>query len=101
MAHGDHYRRRGNAARLRAAPAPALPVPEEEAFMNEPIWMFEARKHLGLAEIPGPRHSPVIVGWLARLKAWWAEDELAHRHGSGQEIKNQRSKIKQLVCSNL
>lgn len=43
--------------------------------MTEPIWMFEARKYLGLAEIPGPRHNPVIVGWLARLKAWWAEDE--------------------------
>jgi uncharacterized protein (TIGR02594 family) len=40
-----------------------------------PPWITEARRHVGLAEIPGPRHNPTIVKWLQRLKAWWAEDE--------------------------
>lgn len=43
--------------------------------MKEQVWMVEARKHLGLAEIPGPAHSPVILSWLQRLKAWWSDDE--------------------------
>lgn len=38
-------------------------------------WIREAVKHLGLKEIPGPRHNNVILGWLSTLKAWWKEDE--------------------------
>jgi uncharacterized protein (TIGR02594 family) len=43
----------------------------------EPPWLVEARKYVGLSEIPGPQHNQVIVGWLRRLKAWWSEDETA------------------------
>lgn len=43
--------------------------------MAEPAWLIEARKHVGLKEIPGARHNTVILGWLARLKAWWRDDE--------------------------
>jgi uncharacterized protein (TIGR02594 family) len=43
--------------------------------MNEPRWLTIARTYEGVAEIPGPRHSPVIAGWLHRLGAWWADDE--------------------------
>lgn len=43
--------------------------------MAEQAWMTEARRHVGVSEIPGPKHSPVIQGWLHRLKAWWSDDE--------------------------
>jgi uncharacterized protein (TIGR02594 family) len=43
--------------------------------VSEPRWLIEARKHVGLREIPGPRHEPTITRWLSRLKAWWSDDE--------------------------
>ena len=43
--------------------------------MNELAWVAEARKHIGLKEIPGKQHNPVIVNWLKSLKAWWVDDE--------------------------
>lgn len=42
---------------------------------QQPSWLEEARKYEGLKEVPGPKHNPVILGWLRRLKAWWSEDE--------------------------
>lgn len=41
----------------------------------EPRWLLGARQHLGLREIPGPRHAPVIGQWLHQLRAWWVDDE--------------------------
>lgn len=43
--------------------------------LGEPKWMIEARKHIDLAEIPGPKHHPEILRWLKKLQAWWSEDE--------------------------
>ncbi len=43
--------------------------------MPDPIWLAHARTHIGLREIPGPKHNPTIVKWLVKLKAWWKEDE--------------------------
>jgi uncharacterized protein (TIGR02594 family) len=40
----------------------------------DPKWIEEAKKHVGLAEVPGEKSSPVILGWLKRLKAWWSDD---------------------------
>ena len=48
---------------------------ETGAKMNELAWVAEARKHIGMKEIPGKQHNPVIVGWLKTLKAWWSDDE--------------------------
>lgn len=42
---------------------------------KRPAWMVEADSNIGVREIPGPTHNPKILGWLARLKAWWREDE--------------------------
>jgi uncharacterized protein (TIGR02594 family) len=42
---------------------------------REPKWMPTARRYIGLQEIVGPKHSSVIVGWLRKLNAWWANDE--------------------------
>ena len=35
----------------------------------EPIWLQEARKHIGLLEIPGAKHNTTISKWLTELKA--------------------------------
>lgn len=40
-------------------------------------WIEEARKHIGLKEIKGSKHNPIILSWLTHLKAWWHEDESA------------------------
>lgn len=50
--------------------------------MTELPWMAEARKHLGLKEIVGAKHNPIIQSWLKEMggfpnaaKAWYADDE--------------------------
>lgn len=42
---------------------------------TEPLWVEEARSHIGLAEIPGKKHNYAILQWLAKLGAWWRDDE--------------------------
>lgn len=42
---------------------------------NKPAWLVLAAAHIGLREIPGAPTSPVIAGWLAKLGAWWRDDE--------------------------
>lgn len=41
----------------------------------DPRWLALARESLGVREIPGPEHSPVIMGWLHRLRSWVRDDE--------------------------
>lgn len=43
--------------------------------MSEPKWLTYARTKIGEREIAGPRHNPWIVRGLAKLKAWWSDDE--------------------------
>lgn len=43
--------------------------------MSELGWIKEARRHIGLAEIPGKQHNPAIVNMGIRLGAWWKDDE--------------------------
>jgi len=43
--------------------------------MAEPRWLQTARSLIGTRELPGPRHNSLILGWLAKLKAWWRDDE--------------------------
>ena len=33
----------------------------------EPSWLVEARRHVGVREIPGTKHNPTILGWAKRL----------------------------------
>ncbi|HFC6370115.1 TPA: TIGR02594 family protein [Neisseria lactamica] len=49
---------------------------------NELPWLAEARKHIGLKEIPGAKHNPVISAWLKEMgsftgaaKSWYSDDE--------------------------
>lgn len=41
----------------------------------EPAWLSEARRWLGMKEIPGPKHNTTIQSWLKQLGAWWTDDE--------------------------
>lgn len=36
---------------------------------KEPAWLAFARQQIGVREIVGPKHSPVIMGWIQRLGA--------------------------------
>ena len=36
---------------------------------GEPLWIVEARRHIGVREIPGKETAPVIAGWLRKLRA--------------------------------
>lgn len=42
---------------------------------TDPKWLTAARAHIGMREIPGPKHNSKITGWLAKLGAWWRDDE--------------------------
>lgn len=42
---------------------------------QEPAWLLEARRHIGLKEIPGAKHNSVILGWIAKLGGWFTDDE--------------------------
>ena len=42
---------------------------------SDPRWLVTAEKLVGTKEIPGPKHSKVIQGWLSKLRAWWRDDE--------------------------
>lgn len=43
--------------------------------LRSPPWLRAAFKYDGLKEVPGPKHSDVISGWLTKLGAWWKDDE--------------------------
>lgn len=49
------------------------------AQQKELPWVAEARKYIGLAEVPGKNHNPMILNWLHGLKAWWKDDETPWR----------------------
>jgi uncharacterized protein (TIGR02594 family) len=48
--------------------------------MNAPTppWLIEARKCIGLAEIPGPATAPIIAAWLSKIRAAWCGTAMAN-----------------------
>lgn len=40
-----------------------------------PRWMEIAKGYVGVKEIPGAKHNSTIQKWLAKLGAWWRDDE--------------------------
>lgn len=40
-----------------------------------PPWLYEARKHMGVTEIPGKRHNPLVVAMWKILKRPYTDDE--------------------------
>ena len=43
--------------------------------MQEPVWLIEARKHLGLKEIKGPNHHPDILQMWKDIKRGGIKDD--------------------------
>lgn len=43
-----------------------IPVPAE------PVWMREARRFIGITEIPGEKSNKTIMGWATKLGGWIA-----------------------------
>lgn len=41
----------------------------------ELYWMKEAREHIGVREIKGPRHHPQIIRWWQKIKSHFRDDE--------------------------
>jgi uncharacterized protein (TIGR02594 family) len=56
----------GNARDSQKPAQPLVTLPAE------PIWMREARRHLGIKEVPGPKANPTIIGFAKRLGGWVA-----------------------------
>jgi uncharacterized protein (TIGR02594 family) len=56
--------------RYRPTPAPASPWARPE-----PSWLAEARKHMGKAEVPGPKHSPFVLGLWNLLGRPYTDDK--------------------------
>lgn len=56
--------RRSPGARFSQLDAPKVPA--------EPVWMREARRHMGLREIVGKGSNPTIMSWAKRLGGWVA-----------------------------
>jgi uncharacterized protein (TIGR02594 family) len=43
--------------------------------MSDPRWLAEARKNIGLREIPGGKHNPTILKWWSLIRAPFTDDE--------------------------
>lgn len=63
----------------RPGPLTARKIIEKAGIVRgaaaEPPWLIEARRHMGLCEIPGPRHNNFIAKGWARLGAGWFNDD--------------------------
>lgn len=57
---------------------PTSVVPGATNGMLEVTWMKSARSHLGLKEIVGSKHSPIVLGfWKSIGISWGVTDEIA------------------------
>lgn len=53
-------------------------LPTKYAWLAQegaPRLLVEALKLYGVAEVPGPKHNPTILGWLKRLAFGWITDD--------------------------
>lgn len=50
-------------------------VDKAEHPSAEPLWMVEARKYVGLREIPGAKHNSTILRWWEAIRAPFKDDE--------------------------
>lgn len=53
-------------------PASTLVTYDKIPVPAEPVWMREARRLIGLTEIPGPKSNPKIMSWAKNLGGWVA-----------------------------
>jgi len=48
-------------------------APRESGKSLDPVWLLEARRHMGLAEIAGARSNATILSWARRIGGWVAQ----------------------------
>lgn len=44
--------------------------------LPDPKWIVEARRHMGITEVVGANHNPVILGFWKRIKLKFLTDEI-------------------------
>lgn len=52
-----------------------VPFPKPATAGAEPPWLVNARRHIGLREIPGPKHHAQILKWWSAIRAPFIDDE--------------------------
>lgn len=72
--------------RSRAYPGPvtlaalwshdAKPAPRPIQHQDEPLWLTEARSHLGTREVRGRGNNPEIMKWARDLDQWYTGDDV-------------------------
>lgn len=60
---------------VKAGYKPAGKPVNQAVPTDAPAWIVEATKHIGLKEIPGPKHNPTILQWIKNLGGWFTDDE--------------------------
>lgn len=75
-----------NGLRARAYPGPltlatlfsddAKPAPRPVQHQDEPLWLTEARSHLGTREVRGKGNNPEIMKWARDLNQWYTGDDV-------------------------
>lgn len=63
------------AAAWERSEAPAPPALFEEDENSAPFEV--AKNYIGVREIPGKKHNPIILGWLRKIGTWVTDDETA------------------------
>lgn len=58
--------------RLQNMEAPRATPVAPPTTSPEPPWMREARRYMGIKEIPGPKSNPTILGFAKKLGGWVA-----------------------------
>lgn len=43
--------------------------------MSEPVWLAEARKHIGTREVKGAQHEPKILSWWKAIRRGGIKDD--------------------------
>jgi uncharacterized protein (TIGR02594 family) len=59
-------------AALRLDPGSKIDRSVDVQVPAEPVWMREARRFMGLKEIPGPKSNPTIISWAKSVGGWVA-----------------------------
>lgn len=55
----------------------AKPKPPARPNGRDPAWMTEARRLIGVKEVPGAADSPVIMKWAKDMDQWYPDDATA------------------------
>lgn len=51
--------------------------PKPVVSKDEPLWLAEARRLVGVTEVPGPGNNPTIMQWAKDLDQWYPGDDTA------------------------